>query len=113
MANKRPSREDAMLRPSRENAMRLPSGDHAAWTSPTALFVSRTRWPPFGSIEKISASPSRVVVKAIREPSGDHAGSEFEAPGELVIRTAGPEPSAGLTKISSLPVRSLLNAIIE
>jgi hypothetical protein len=52
-------------------------------------------WPPVGSIEKISASPSRVVVNAIREPSGDHAGSEFEAPGELVIRTAAPEPSEG------------------
>ena len=47
---------------------------------------------------KISSSPLRPVSKAIREPSGDQAGSR--SPAALLVRFTGSPPSAFLRMIS-------------
>jgi hypothetical protein len=54
---------------------------------------------------KISKSPVRSELKAIRLPSGDHTGLKSVA--EPLVTWRGSEPSAPITQMSKLPSRSL------
>jgi hypothetical protein len=63
-----------------------------------------------GLITNSSVLPPRTRVKAIRLPSGDHAGPDSEAgPWVKLIRRL---PSAFMTKMSALPPRTRVNAIL-
>ena len=91
----------------------MPSGDQSGAKSVTELFV-RFVWPlPSAFMTKISllkVPAPRSVVKTIRVPSGDHAGSQSNVAG-LLVTFVWPLPSAFMTKISQLPPR-LLKAIL-
>jgi hypothetical protein len=55
--------------------------------SGAASSVRLTGMPPFATITYTSLSPLRLVTKAVLLPSGDHAGTPFEA--ELLVRFVG------------------------
>ena len=83
----------------------MPSGDHAAPSSWTALRVSCTGALPSASMTQSSRSPSgfaprsAVLSKAIRLPSGDHAGPVSCLPGASKS-VVSPVPSAFMTWIA-------------
>ncbi len=78
--------------------MRSPRGDHAGAVSAAAPVssVSRRRPCPSACMTQIVRLPSTVLSKAIRAPSGDHAGWASNASARLV-RVFAPDPSTFTT----------------
>ena len=76
----------------------MPSGDHVGDVSVSGWFCTR-RWSlPSAFMTQMSKSPSRLLEKAIRVPSGDQLGSWLKPPAK-VSRFTSP-PSACMEKIA-------------
>ena len=55
-------------------------GDQVGFTSEAGSVVSRVSPPPSAFMRKMSSLPARLLVNAIRLPSGDQAGIDVRCP---------------------------------
>src|SRR3989442_3101611 len=90
-------------------------GTHPRRQTGSEPLVSSTRSVPFALttwITEEQVAPQEAATNAIFRPSGYQAGWLWRSPFPALVSCVTPDPSAFITKISRLPVRSLVNAIL-
>jgi hypothetical protein len=99
------------------NANRVPSGDHegslinAVGTVP--LSITAVWDEPFAFIVYRAASPSRVVVNTIFEPSGEESGAQLAFAADVSWVIDPPDAGTVQISLSEFSGRVLANAIVE
>src|SRR5207244_5176591 len=87
-----------------------PSGDHAGVSGSPAELGPTTSLAPLPSA--FITQIDRYRLNAIREPSGDQAGSKLSCVKSVeLVSFVSPEPSAFITQMSALPMTLCTNAI--
>src|SRR5207249_10443051 len=88
----------------RATATNFPSGDQERPEELVVIWPSFRSWPPSAGITKMSAVEPRNRRKAMRPPSGDHAGDPASA--GFVVSRRGAPASTNLMYISKLSLFS-------